>query len=743
MSDRMAATTAESWTALTRPLERVLGARTGAAFSKMGLHTVGDLLDHIPFRLARRGELLPIEAVQEGEAVTVVARIVDSQVRPMHSRRGYILSVVISDGRHTLNLTFFAKSSRPLNFHAAKLRPGTLATFSGTITSYRGQLQLSHPEYEVVEDEAEVDPAKIAQPIPIYHAAAKLPSWKIAKAVDVTLASLTPSDVPDPLPEDYLADHSLPGRFEALRAAHQPTSEEEWHSAIARFKHEEAFVLQALLAQRAVDAAAHPAPAMAPREGGILAAFDARLPFDLTAGQRAVGQELAAELATASPMRRLLQGDVGSGKTVVALRAMLQAVDAGRQAVLVAPTEVLAAQHYASFQSMLGELGMAGQLGAAAQATSIELLTGSLPAAKKRATLAAIASGAAGIVVGTHALFEDMVQIPFLGLVVIDEQHRFGVDQRDRLAAGAHLLVMTATPIPRTIAMTSFGELQVSTLREQPEGRRAIATNLVPAMNERWVERVWERAREEIDAGGRVYVVCPRISATAEEEAPGDAGPDALANLGEQLAIDDFEPASVESVLAQVRAKPVLAGVEIGAVHGRMDAEDKARAMDDFASGRAPLLVSTTVIEVGVDVPQATMMVILDAERFGQSQLHQLRGRVGRGQRESICLAVHHALDGTVAFERLAAFASTTDGFALAEKDLELRSEGNVLGAAQSGRSSSLKYVRVRTDEELIGVARAAARALVTADATLADHPALRAAIEAASSDSTDYLEKT
>lgn len=740
MSDRMAATTAESWTALTRPLERVLGARTGAAFSKMGLHTVGDLLDHIPFRLARRGELLPIEAVREGEAVTVVARIVDSQVRPMHSRRGYILSVVISDGRHTLNLTFFAKSSRPLNFHAAKLRPGTLATFSGTITSYRGQLQLSHPEYEVVEDEAEVDPAKIAQPIPIYHAAAKLPSWKIAKAVDVTLASLTPSDVPDPLPEDYFAEHSLPGRFAALRAAHQPTSEEEWHSAIARFKHEEAFVLQALLAQRAADAAAHPAPAMAPREGGILAAFDARLPFDLTAGQRAVGQELAAELATASPMRRLLQGDVGSGKTVVALRAMLQAVDAGRQAVLVAPTEVLAAQHYASFQSMLGELGMAGQLGAAALATSIELLTGSLPAAKKRATLAAIASGAAGIVVGTHALFEDMVQIPFLGLVVIDEQHRFGVDQRDRLAAGAHLLVMTATPIPRTIAMTSFGELQVSTLRELPAGRRAIATNLVPAMNERWVERVWERAREEIDAGGRVYVVCPRISATTEEEAPN--GPD-QADLDQQLTIDEFEPASVESVLDQLRAKPALAGIRMGAVHGRMDAEDKARAMGDFASGAAPVLVSTTVIEVGVDVPQATMMVILDAERFGLSQLHQLRGRVGRGQRESICLAVHHALDGTLAFERLKAFASTTDGFVLAERDLELRSEGNVLGAAQSGRSSSLKFVRVRTDENLIGVARAAARKLVAGDPTLASHPALRAAIEAASSESTDYLEKT
>ncbi|PIN52542.1 ATP-dependent DNA helicase RecG [Trueperella pyogenes] len=733
-----AATTAESWTALTRPLDRVLGSRSAAALSKLGLVTVGDLLNHVPFRLARRGELLPIEAVRDGDSVTVVARVIDSQVRPMHARRGFILSVVISDGEHTLDLAFFAKSSRPLHFHAAKLRPGTLATFSGTISSYRGQLQLSHPEYEVVDSEAEVDPGKIAQPIPIYHAAAKMPSWKIEKAVAVALASLTTADVPEPLPADYLAGHGLPGRFDALKMAHQPNSDEEWYAALKRCKHEEAFVLQALLAQRASAAISHPAPALRQRSDGILANFDSRLPFSLTAGQRSVGQELADELAGSIPMRRLLQGDVGSGKTVVALRAMLQAVDAGRQAVLVAPTEVLASQHFVSFQKMLGELGRAGQLLAAEQATSIELLTGSLSAAKKRQALANIASGAAGIIVGTHALFEEHVQIPFLGLVVIDEQHRFGVDQRDRLAEGAHLLVMTATPIPRTIAMTSFGELQVSTLRELPAGRRKIATNLVPALNKRWTERVWERAREEIDAGGRVYVVCPRISATIEEDlASGEP------NLAEQLALDSFEPTSVEGALDELRTKPVLAGIELGYVHGRLDADAKAQAMADFASGRTPLLVSTTVIEVGVDVPEATMMVILDAERFGLSQLHQLRGRVGRGERESLCLAIHHCTDGTLAYERLKAFAATSDGFALAEKDLDLRSEGNVLGAAQSGRSSSLRFVRVREDEAIIASARQAARELVAVDPDLAAHPTLRAAIEAVSSESTDYLEKT
>ncbi|VEI14032.1 ATP-dependent DNA helicase RecG [Trueperella bialowiezensis] len=755
-----AATESERWTALTRPLDRHLGKRTANALAKMGIHTVGDLLAHVPFRLARRGELLPIQAIRDGDSVTVIARVLDASVRPMNRRRGYILNVLISDGQHNLEIAFFAKSSRPLNFHASKLRPGTLATFSGTISSYRGQLQLTHPEYEVVDDPDSVDPEKIAEPIPIYHASSAIPSWKIHKAIQVVLQAVTEDDLPDPLPATYRADHGLPSRFEALHMAHQPRSESDWHVAVERFKHEEAFVLQALLAQRAAAAQAIPAPALPiPNEAGLLAAFDSRLPFELTKGQREVGDELAAELASTTPMRRLLQGDVGSGKTIVALRAMLQAVDAGRQTVLVAPTEVLAAQHYATFTALLGNLATAGQLGAADNATRMELLTGSLSQAKKRQTLANIASGAAGIIIGTHALFEDAVQIPFLGLVVIDEQHRFGVDQRDRLADGAHMLVMTATPIPRTIAMTSFGELQVSTLKELPAGRQKIATTLVPAHNRVWMNRVWQRAREEVEAGGRVYVVAPRISAHEQEDdgaRPGDtqsrqavqeqqaeqpafdlsqSAPDTSQGDGSQLA-------SVEQVYQQLCANPDLDGVAIGYVHGQLPPEEKASAMAAFASGATPILVATTVIEVGVDVPEATMMVIMDAERFGLSQLHQLRGRVGRGAKEAICLAVHNAPDGTLASERLKAFASTTNGFLLAQRDLELRKEGNVLGTAQSGRASALKFVRVTKDEEIIEQARAAARETLQADPQLANHSALRAAIADAEGDETDYLEK-
>lgn len=736
-----AATRAETWTALGTPLERALGKRTATALEKLGLETVGDLLGHLPFRLARRGELLPIQAVRDGDSVTVVARVIDSRVRPMNRRRGYILNVLISDGKHNLELTFFAKSSRPLNFHASKLAPGTLATFSGTISSYRGQLQLAHPEYEVVEDIAAVDPTKIAQPIPIYHAAQKMPSWKIHKAVQVVLESVSEGNVPDPLPEEYLNAHELPSRFQALHMAHNPNSVQEWASAVSRFKHEEAFILQALLAQRARAATATPAPALERIDDGVLAAFDQRLPFELTAAQKEVGAELETELASEIPMRRLLQGDVGSGKTVVALRAMLQAVDAGQQAVLVAPTEVLATQHFATFQSMLGELAMAGQLGGPAAAASIELLTGSLPAAKKRQTLANIASGAAGIIIGTHALFEDVVQIPFLGLVVIDEQHRFGVDQRDRLVTGAHMLVMTATPIPRTIAMTSFGELEVSTLNELPRGRQEIATTLVPATNKAWMRRVWERAREEVDSGGRVYVVVPRISAHQTEE--HQAEEDVASGAAEQTELEfAAEPASVEQIYAELCEQPALAGVRVGYVHGQLDSAAKAAAMEEFAAGKAPVLVATTVIEVGVDVPEATMMVIVDAERFGLSQLHQLRGRVGRGAKESICLAVHNAADGTVAYERLEAFASTTNGFTLAQRDLELRSEGNVLGSAQSGRRSSLKFVRVTRDEEIIEHARLAARKIVDADPALVEHSALRARIAEAEGADTEYLEK-
>lgn len=736
-----AALVSEAWSVLTRPLERALGKRSANALAKLGIETVEDLLWHVPFRLTQRGELMPIEAVHEGESVTVVARVMDSRIRPMNNRRGFILNVTISDSEHDLDLTFFAKHERPLKFHAQQLSPGAIATFSGTISSYRGRLQLAHPEYELIENETAADAEKLSRPIPIYHAGAKFPSWQIQKAVATVFDTVSETDFPDPLPENYRRAHRLTSKFEALKNLHFPKTVADFTQAQERMKHEEAFVLQTVLAKRTLLAAEVHAPAATRSPDGLAAAFDARLPFELTEGQREVGEEISADLAQTQPMRRLLQGDVGSGKTLVALRAMLQMVDAGRQAVLIAPTEVLAQQHFDTFRAMLGELADEGMIGAPRVATHMELLTGSLTTAKKRQVLANIAGGRAGIVVGTHALIQDGVQIPFLGLVVVDEQHRFGVDQRDKLARGAHLLVMTATPIPRTLAMTVFGDLRVSTLSEIPQGRKDVSTTLVPAFNERWMERVWQRAREEVDGGGRVFVVCPRISATEEESGlSADIATAGVLFASGLPALERDPIASVEETSERLRAMPIFDGLSIATLHGGVDAGTKDATMRAFATGESPILVTTTVVEVGVDVPDATLMVILDADRFGLSQLHQLRGRVGRGTKAGLCLAVTRAAAGTLAYERLTAFESTTDGFELAELDFSLRREGDVLGSAQSGGASSLRFLRVATDEEIIADARAGVRKLMAQDPQLQTMPALNRAVQLADAQQTQYL---
>lgn len=713
------------------PLEAILGKAAARELAKMDLATAEDLLYYFPFRLARRGELMPIGAVSEGESVTVVAEVLSSGVRQMRTRRGHILSVEISDGSHRLSLTFFGKNPRPLKWHESRLAPGTIAIFSGTVSSYRGNLQLSHPDYELIEDEdsMESDIAKAALPIPIYHASAKMPSWKIAKAVTSVLGAI--GQLEEPLPQDYLARENLMDRNTAIRTLHAPQSEEQWRAAAVRIAHEEAFILQAALAQRAWKAREQKAPACPPRIGGILEAFDSRLPYTLTAGQLAVGAEISAELAGTAPMSRLLQGDVGSGKTIVALRAMLQAVDAGSQAALLAPTSVLARQHYETIVELLGPLGMEGMIGGADEGTRVVLLTGSMGAAARRKALGELATGRAGIVVGTHALLSEDVAIPKLALAVVDEQHRFGVDQRSALSAGVHTLVMTATPIPRTIAMSVFGDLEVSTLKELPAGRQPVSTTVVPASRQRWVDRVWERAAEEVASGGRVYVVCPRIG-DEEGEASGAS----------EMEGDERPLASVLDTAQELAANPALAGIAIGIMHGRLKPEEKTAAMDAFSRGEIPVLVSTTVIEVGVDVPEATMMVILDAERFGLSQLHQLRGRIGRGDKAGLCLALTAAAEGTVAAERLNAFAATTDGFELAEKDLELRNEGDVLGASQSGRHSHLRFLSVTRDAGLIATAREAARQAVAADPSLARLPALAREIARLDARAADYMEK-
>lgn len=728
----MKAVATDGRTLLERPLDRLVGARTAKALEKLDLHTAGDLLRHAPRRYVHRGELVPLARAVEGESVTVVAHVLGTSMRPMNARRGFLLKVTISDGRHDMSLTFFAKSPRPLAFHESKLQPGTLATFSGTVSSYRGELQLTHPEYQLLEDEGEVDEKDIARPLPLYPAAVNVPTWTIEKAVGSILDQVGPDDIPEPLPEPFRTQHGLLGAFEALIALHRPQTDADWQRGRERMKFEEALILQTVLAQRGHEATAVDSEPRPRRSAGIAAEFDRRLPFDLTEGQVAVGEQISADLASTRPMNRLLQGDVGSGKTIVALRAMLQVVDSGGQAALLAPTEVLAEQHHRSILAMLGDLAAGGMLGGSDIGTRVDLLTGSLGAKAKRSVLGRLAGGETGIIVGTHALISDHVQIPYLSLAVVDEQHRFGVDQRDALRAdaGVNLLVMTATPIPRTLAMTVFGDLEVSELTEVPVGRQEVSTTIVPAGRRAWVDRVWERVAEEVVDGGRAFIVCPRIN--PDDEAAGLEASDEEAR----------PPLSTVVETAQMlRDHPALDGIDVGILTGPMSAEEKNSAMAALQSGETPVLVATTVIEVGVDVPDATIMVILDADRFGLSQLHQLRGRIGRGTRPGICLALSWAPEGTVADDRLAAFAATRDGFALAEKDLELRREGDVLGASQSGVRSHLRHLEIRKDVRIIEMVRDNAAAYIAEDPTLQEWPGLRAAVdEARRMTETDYL---
>jgi len=745
--------------ALGQSLAKVLGTRTSGALGKLGLETVEDLLRHYPRRHSTPGELTDMAALRDGEHVTVMAEVRTATIRQMRSRGGAMLEVLVTDGRQSLSLTFFAKRAGVLRMHEDKLRPGRVGLFTGTVGSYKGKRQLVHPDYLIVGvDAADADEATIeaSRPIPIYPAAAAVPTWRIGRSVRTVLDPLTEADVPDPIPENLRRAHGLPTLLEALRGVHVPADQAAIDAATHRLRYEEALVLQTALARRRADRQSHAATARVGVPGRLLDAFDARLPFPLTAGQLRVGEEISEDLARETPMLRLLQGDVGAGKTIVALRAMLRVVDSGGQAALLAPTEVLAAQHERTLRDLLGPLAHGGMLGGADVATRVTLLTGSQGSLARRKALGEAASGGAGIVVGTHALLSETVQFAELGLVVVDEQHRFGVEQRDALRTRGervpHTLVMTATPIPRTVAMTVFGDLETSQLTERPAGRADTVTHVVPADNAAWMTRIWDRVREDVAAGGRAYIVCPRIDGDVPEDDAGDDAGSTFSSTSSRGAIDpDQGPQSavkrpleaVVEVAERLRGLPALAGISVGVMHGRLSGDEKDAAMDAFSRGRTPVLVSTTVIEVGVDVPEATVMVVLDAEHFGISQLHQLRGRVGRGDRASLCLLVSHAEEGTLSHERLTAVAATSDGFALAEKDLELRREGDVLGAAQSGGRNSLRLLRVVRDADLLAVARDDARALIGADPTLAMSPALADAIAMWLGEREDFLERT
>ena len=644
---------------------------------------------------------------------------------------------------------------------AREIREGETMMFSGRVGIYRGEYTLTNPHYALLSKDAsgaDVTDAATA-PVPVYRAPVKLPTDRISGYMAQLLEKVPLKELEDPVPYTIRRARKVPSLEWTYRALHTPDSEDTWRAAQAQMRYREAFVLQSALARLHSVRAAHltqPRPAV---EGGLADQLLQVLPYELTEGQQKVGAEIAADLSSESPMNRLLQGDVGSGKTVVALRAMLQVADAGGQAAMLAPTEVLAEQHLRSVLDILGDMAAPedpdGSAGGIPEGTvRVRLLTASMGTRAKRQVLKELADGTAQIVIGTHALLSDDVRFNDLGLVVVDEQHRFGVEQRDGLrgpdGALPHRLVMTATPIPRTVAMTVFGDLDVSVLDTLPAGRQKISTHVVPlAEKPAWASRLWRRAREEIDAGHQVYVVVPKIGEDGDslEEGAAFFGASSLNSSGTGAgnsaqgyfgqggnASSDgkVQLTSVASMYSYLSAEDALVGVRIGTLHGRMDPAEKTAVMTAFERGEIDLLISTTVIEVGVNVPNATLMIIMDADRFGISGLHQLRGRVGRGGYAGTCLLVTRQEEGGVSRERLDAVASTTDGFELSRIDLAQRREGDILGAAQSGSKSTLRFLRALADADIIERAREDARSVVEKDPTLAKHPSLARTIDRA-----------
>lgn len=714
-------------------LSRVLGAKNAGALEKaFGYTTVGQFLWHFPRRYVDVGELTPIAELPFDEHVTVVAQVTNVSQRQMHSRRGFIFEVTVSDeldqNGQELKMTFF-------NGYQARqdLQVGTIAMFSGKVGWYQDHLQLSQPDYAILDTVAEADP----RPIPIYPASAKMPNKKIRDLLSLLIDEMTEEQLPEFLPEQLLAKHHYPRRSKAYLDRHHPREIKHAYIARQRFAFEEAFMLQLSLAERNRAVGNQPAIARKPVKGRLAEKFDSRLPFTLTEDQIAVGKEISADLLNAHPMHRLLQGEVGSGKTVVALRAILQVIDSGGQAALLAPTEVLAAQHYSSIKKMLGDLAEPGLFGEG-EGTGVALLTGSAKTAQRRQALLGIASGETGLIIGTHALLGEHVRFAELGLVVIDEQHRFGVEQREALRAKGeenvpHTLVMTATPIPRTVAMTVFGDLDTSTIKKLPAGRAPISTHIVPMQLTGYRDRLFSRIREEVTKGHQVYVVCPRISETAAEQGILVATAEDGAN----------QTMSVEAMFELLSSMPSFDGVRLEALHSQLDSQDKQEIMDDFADGQIDVLVSTTVIEVGVDVHNATLMVIMDAERFGISQLHQLRGRVGRGGLPGTCLLTTWLDADHQSVNRLRTIEATLDGFELAEADLAERKEGNILGVQQSGSRSTLRELSIIKDRVLIESAREDVQELMKQGAWAAKYPELFAVAESWIDQSTrEFLNK-
>lgn len=716
---------------LATRLQNILGDRTAQVLEKsFGMTTVNELLRHYPRRYVVRGELTDISKLLADDEVTILAQIEAVKLRRANGKN--ILEVVVTDGSANLSLTFFNQAWREKD-----LKAGRFGLFAGKVGVFKGKRQLSHPDYQLIPDGDDVDAAVAdfaGKFLPVYPATSKLPSWKVMQCVKLALESL--DELPDYLPPEIAQKYKYPSLKKAFTDIHQPPDLDSAENARVRLTFDEALLLQLLLGQRRNEIVKLSTKSRTPNTPVLVAAFEERLPFKYTAGQVEVNAEIEKDLSNKYPMHRLLQGEVGSGKTVVALRAMLSVVDSSGQAALLAPTEVLAQQHFRTITKLLGELAQSGTLQGGALGTQVELLTGSLPAASKKAIHAKLASGETGIVIGTHALISDGVAFDDLGLVVVDEQHRFGVEQRDALRMKAkqppHLLVMTATPIPRTVAMTIFGDLDISTLRELPSGRVAITTHLIPVLEKpHFLNRAWERVKEEAAKGHQIYIVAPRIANPNKKLTEREMVAAQL--LGEEY-LDNEQMSAVEE-LAPELANGALKGLMIAMLHGRQTSEVKEQTMSAFARGEIDVLIATTVIEVGVDVANASMMVIMDADRFGVSQLHQLRGRVGRGSVPGLCLLVSNAQEDSQSMARLAAVAATLDGFELARLDLEQRKEGDVLGASQSGGRSHLRLLRVLRDEDLIERAREVALNILSTDPQINHLPELKSEVAKLQSD--------
>lgn len=729
----------EAFAELNARLDRVLGDKTAKQFAALKVRTVGDLLRHVPRRYLSGTESSDLSQLVVGEEVAVLAEVVSAQIKQGRMPR---LEAVVTDGHGRLTLTFFGKQWL-LDYWLKSLHPGERGIFAGKVGVFQERFQLTHPDFVIIDESGTItggaernqsmaEVSRRSGLIGIYPATRQLPTWRVAQCAEIVLNHL--GRVAEPWPAWVLEEADQPELSDALDQVHRPTDRELAEQGKQRLLFDEALSVQLAMAKRREIAAAQPATPRPRIAGGLLDALDARLPFTLTAGQGQVGEEIFDEIARSHPMQRLLQGEVGSGKTLVALRAMCTVIDSGGQVALLAPTEVLATQHYRSLTAMLGELADGGTLSGAENATSLVLLTGSMTTAQKRAALLKAASGEAGIVVGTHALLADQVQFADLGLIVIDEQHRFGVEQRAKLLAKAerrpHLLVMTATPIPRSVAMTVFGDLATSVLSEVPAGRSEVTTTVVDEQaHPTWVERAWQRIVEEVRKGRQAFVVCPRIS---EKKTEDDA----------RLTEGETEARSVEDLYTELAEGP-LKSLRVERVHGQLASEEKDRVMRAFAAGDVDVIVSTTVIEVGIDVPNASMMVISDADRFGISQLHQLRGRIGRGAYPGVCLLLTRSAADSEARTRLGAVAASTDGFRLAEVDLEQRREGDILGASQAGTSSSLRLLRVMEHADLIQIARTIADQAVALDPELNDPGFVDAVTQLDALSNTDWLERT